>query len=375
LIILLSLIATLTGCYSITYQRFDKGANRNIKKIAVLQVREPKSLVVGNVPDALARSMLDSTLGPPSGDFFAGVAQQTMNTSFTDAMVAQDLGVGRVLTTTIEEELRHQGYDVIVATNRPGVSDPTRDDQEVNYSYVNPDADAILHVWFTNVGYFWFADSKSYSPMVDVVGRLVKTEDKSQIYCQPYINKRTRGEYEFADYDALMASSSSAANGIRQGAWDIGILIAAELGGSDPADRARVVARARDRRESSKKTNKGAAASAPSADATSTEGGAPPPSSEAPPEAAKPFNHEAAASGLSAAAANAGTCRTNTGPKGSGQVKVTFAPTGKVKTVLLISGPFSGTTEGVCISAQFRAIAVPPFEGPPVSLVESVTIK
>jgi serine/threonine-protein kinase len=87
------------------------------------------------------------------------------------------------------------------------------------------------------------------------------------------------------------------------------------------------------------------------------------------------FNQSAAASALSAAAASAQVCSKYDGLKGTGRVKVTFDSTGKVTSVLLLSGPFSGSKQGLCISGYFRSAAVPPFDGPQVSVSKNFTIQ
>jgi hypothetical protein len=42
---------------------------------------------------------------------------------------------------------------------------------------------------------------------------------------------------------------------------------------------------------------------------------------------------------------------------------VTFAPGGNVTSVFVRGAAFSGTIEGKCIAAKFRAVQIPPFNG------------
>jgi len=109
--------------------------------------------------------------------------------------------------------------------------------------------------------------------------------------------------------------------------------------------------------------------------------GAPPPAAAAaeapPPEPAGPaaevasamaavsdeheFNKAAARSVLEDAADRAASCRNVDTPAGAARVAVTFAPSGKVTSAVIESGPFAGTAAGGCVASKFRNLQVPPF--------------
>lgn len=86
------------------------------------------------------------------------------------------------------------------------------------------------------------------------------------------------------------------------------------------------------------------------------------------------FDVGAAKAALSAAAANAASCGKPGGPTGSGKVQVTFAPSGRVTSAEVISGPFGGTAVGGCVATKFRAARVPAFSGSPQTAAKSFTI-
>jgi len=88
----------------------------------------------------------------------------------------------------------------------------------------------------------------------------------------------------------------------------------------------------------------------------------------------KSFDVASAKSALSAAAANASSCAQPGGPKGSGKVQVTFAPSGRVTTATIVEGPFGGTSVGGCISSTFKRARVPAFDGGPTSVAKSFKI-
>ena len=66
---------------------------------------------------------------------------------------------------------------------------------------------------------------------------------------------------------------------------------------------------------------------------------------------------------MASAAAAAGGCKTEDGPKGNGRVAVTVAPSGRVSQAVVEPGPFSGTSVGSCVAVRFRSATVPPFTG------------
>lgn len=56
------------------------------------------------------------------------------------------------------------------------------------------------------------------------------------------------------------------------------------------------------------------------------------------------------------------SCKRPNGPTGAGRVEIVYVPkTGRVRSAVLQQGPFSGTPEGTCVLAAFRATTVPPF--------------
>jgi hypothetical protein len=77
---------------------------------------------------------------------------------------------------------------------------------------------------------------------------------------------------------------------------------------------------------------------------------------------------------MSAAASKAMGCK-GEGPSGTASVSVTFAPSGRVTSAKVDGGPFSGTPTGGCIATAFRGVTVPPFDGSPVTVRKTVSIR
>ncbi len=92
------------------------------------------------------------------------------------------------------------------------------------------------------------------------------------------------------------------------------------------------------------------------------------------PSTAPPFSKASAISALGAAASQAGGCKKAGGPKGTGKVQVTFAPSGRVTSATVMGSPFAGTAVGGCVAGMFRRAKVPAFSGNPVTVSKSFAI-
>jgi hypothetical protein len=93
------------------------------------------------------------------------------------------------------------------------------------------------------------------------------------------------------------------------------------------------------------------------------------------PVEAQPFSKGAAVAALSAASSQAASCKKIGGPTGTGKVQVTFAPSGRVTSANVSSGPFAGTSVGGCVASIFRRAKVPPFSGSQITVSKSFTIR
>ena len=95
-----------------------------------------------------------------------------------------------------------------------------------------------------------------------------------------------------------------------------------------------------------------------------------------PPEVVKPpFDQQAAAQALSQAAQAALSCRKAGDPSGSATVIVRYAPSGRVTSAIVDSGPFAGTVTGGCIATTFRKALVPAFSGDYMTVRKTVALK
>jgi hypothetical protein len=109
----------------------------------------------------------------------------------------------------------------------------------------------------------------------------------------------------------------------------------------------------------------------PTAKAPPAEPAPPPPSGEP----AGPFNREAAATALTAAAAQASSCRKEGDPSGVASVVITFAPSGRVTSANIGGPPFAGTPTGGCIASTLRKARIPAFDGERVTVSKTIVIQ
>jgi len=78
---------------------------------------------------------------------------------------------------------------------------------------------------------------------------------------------------------------------------------------------------------------------------------------------------------IAVAASRARSCLEADDPRTSMQVKVTFAPSGRVTTATVNGGPFAGTEVGGCIAKALRTATVGAFEGESVTITSSIRIR
>jgi hypothetical protein len=108
----------------------------------------------------------------------------------------------------------------------------------------------------------------------------------------------------------------------------------------------------------------------------SSDSALPAPSADEPePSALAEFDATAARESIALAEARAMACHTAGEPGGPAAVVIRFAPSGRVTTATVESGPFAGTPTGGCIAAKFRSARVPAFAGDHVTVKRTVLLR
>lgn len=88
-----------------------------------------------------------------------------------------------------------------------------------------------------------------------------------------------------------------------------------------------------------------------------------------------PFDAQAAKNVLGDRAVQASSCRRGNDPKGTAEVIVTFAPSGRVTSANVAGEPYGGTATGGCIASTMRRATVPAFSGKYVTVRKLVHIR
>ncbi|WP_437498380.1 protein kinase domain-containing protein [Sorangium sp. So ce1099] len=87
------------------------------------------------------------------------------------------------------------------------------------------------------------------------------------------------------------------------------------------------------------------------------------------------FDRSAASKVLGDAALAAKSCKSASGPRGTGRIKVVFEPGGRATFAQVQGPPFAGTAVGSCVNGVFlKRAQVPPFDGPLVIVSKSFSI-
>ena len=220
-----AILSVVIACVqeSLPRQAFDEKVRHSIRKIALLQVRAPKVLILPG--GALAGPLL-------------GAAANDSNTSLFNARVeSQRLALGRELAQAIQDDLKGSSYGLVFLEYERPRNDGTGAD--VDYSPISTDADAILDVSIRVAG-FSGAGFADYRPWLLVDAHLVSAASKASLYAQSFSygnlsvsrdveHFQSSPKYAYGSFNELFEKSGEAADGIRAGIAPIAARIAAEL--------------------------------------------------------------------------------------------------------------------------------------------------
>ena len=112
-----------------------------VRSIAVMQVVEPKKLEIRNQSSV-------SFLFPIAAHAFHADSKHKSQV-FSATMARENMTMGSGLTNVLVEELKDGGYDVVIVDAVPV---PEDEPDEMDYRQFKTDVDAILYVYFDDVG-------------------------------------------------------------------------------------------------------------------------------------------------------------------------------------------------------------------------------
>jgi hypothetical protein len=87
--------------------------------------------------------------------------------------------LGADLTEEVVAALRGDGFDVEILKE---LTRPADDPDNIDYDKVSTDADAILHLWISEVGLYSSHLSRNYIPRVNASGRLFVKGQDNDVY-------------------------------------------------------------------------------------------------------------------------------------------------------------------------------------------------
>lgn len=193
-----------------------------IKTIAVLPVKNPDWFYLEN------RNLV-TVLSPITGIGFKLDSREKAKL-FTDTMLKQSSPLGKNLALVLVGELNKKGYEAKLLEDVKG---PPDDPEYIDYTKLNNYADAVLYVYFHNVGVFAGNFSTNYLPDLSITGSLVSTKDGSSIYDETLyygIGARenvswgimANPKFAYPSFDALIENSVEVGEGFDFGSQALG---------------------------------------------------------------------------------------------------------------------------------------------------------
>jgi hypothetical protein len=212
----LALMLQFAGCAQVPKQAFNRAANQDVKKVALLKPAASGEFLVQN-------------WGHPGmgfgliGGIIAAADMQSKTTEFTTKMKAASFDPREEFTAALAQELRSTGYEVKVIEvkrEKPTILQSYDALEEGHDAYV----DCVLN-WS---GYFTASAVSEYKPAMRVLVRMVKRKTKEIAYqelvnygyemrASQAVNLTADAKYSFGNFSDLMAKPDLALEGMRTG--------------------------------------------------------------------------------------------------------------------------------------------------------------
>jgi hypothetical protein len=226
------LVGLAQGCISLPKQAFDKRANASLKSIAVLEVPPPSELRVVNAGG------IGSAFGLV-GALVDEAEEDRKSQEFTDLLEERRLVFGRRMTDAVTPYLQRIGYSVtLLANQRPVIKN--MEDGDADYSGIPTEADAILDISFSQVGYM--AIGTDYEPWMRVSARFFASRSKKRLCAQEFLYGPQLAylggdielvppnpKYVYGTFDVLTAKANEACGELEAGIGLVANRIATQL--------------------------------------------------------------------------------------------------------------------------------------------------
>jgi hypothetical protein len=148
---------------------------------------------------------------------------------FNAGLNSQPTTLGADFTKEVVTELRGYGFTVVVLE---GLTRPADNPDDIDYDKVSTDADAILHLWISEVGLYSSHLSRNYIPRVNASGKLfVKGQDDNvydgDIYYGVDAKKGKKwaivpdAKFAYPSFEAVMSNIDDVRFAFTTGAFEI----------------------------------------------------------------------------------------------------------------------------------------------------------
>jgi hypothetical protein len=221
-------MAVLSGCTTTgKKQEVEEPRYEPIKKIAILPIQNPLRYTLDKSGSAL---ILFGIIG--QSIHRADIAAK--NDGFGNKMQDFKLSIADELMQSLEQGLAAQNYEVIVLRDQNmGFAKP----EDFDYQKVTTDADAVIHVIFTEMGVASPLRSITYKPQLNLDVKIISMKDRRKIDDWSIEYGANAGKpddenipadpkYAWGNYEVLMQKIPEVVEGLQQGTKMIGPHIA-----------------------------------------------------------------------------------------------------------------------------------------------------
>jgi len=165
----LSILALMPACA--THPKTAAGRPAAIARIAIIPASNPKSYSFENAAPPIG--------GYPFQFWVNKADSKSKARTFNEKLNSQPSDLGDKFTEEVASALRAKGFTVEILE---GLARPADDPDNIDYDKINSHADAILHLWISEIGLYSSGFSLDYIPRVNASGKLFVPGQEDNLY-------------------------------------------------------------------------------------------------------------------------------------------------------------------------------------------------
>lgn len=220
----------LTGCTSLPKKEMDASDQQRIKTVALLHVLEPKKDEVVNIGGAAGAFGLIGAMVQVS-------VNEHHTTIYTKDVQDAKIEFAPILRDAVMKTLTADGYHPVYLQDQQAklAADGKSDD----FSDIKTDADAIMQVWFSDVGYVSPPELPDFIPTVIIHAEILDSKTKQDMYNKTYacgwdikhnsVHVVTDPAYTYSSFDKLTQSFDQSVTGLKTCESDVVALVGKDL--------------------------------------------------------------------------------------------------------------------------------------------------